>query len=180
MSKSGSAKYRRDLAKFERDLGAALDPKVINKRLIDRYGDEIIKAMIHSAHLGIGPGNKPYPAYSPQYEAAKKSKQGDTLRNWLRGLQRTGGKGGMLDPKNFSWEIDARGGLWLVWTAPDEQTGIYAEVHNEGLPLGPGGPRKKREFMHFETTDTLRIVWAGYDKAMDEIAAEFSAGYTIR
>lgn len=167
------AEQVKGLREFERDLDEFLDQRTINKAFVEWHGDTVIRIVISQARLGIGPGDTRYPAYSEKY-AAKKRKRGGTLGNWLRGMGHTGVAGGMLDPKNFSWRT-TRNGLWLVWTAPDERTGIYAEVHNEGLPLGPGGPRKKREFMHFDTRASGRAVFEAYQDTVDRLAAKFSA-----
>lgn len=165
------------LSKWERDLHKALSPATIHQHFIDKYGDDVIGRVIESANTGVGPQNQPYPAYSPEYKKLKERKQGTAFGNWLRGISRTGTSGGMLDPNNFSWVIE-RGDLWLMWTAPDTKAGIYAEVHNKGLPIGRGGPVKRREFMHFETAMTNAAVRQAYEQAMDEIAAQFSAGRT--
>jgi len=168
------------LKKFGRDLDAANDKAVIYKHFIEHHGDKVIKAVINAAHAGRGPQDKPYPAYAEKYKERKTKEQGSALGNWLRGIGKSGNKGGMLDPGNFSWDIDSRGDLWLVWTAPDQKTGIYAEVHNKGLPIGRGGPVKQREFMHFEAILTEVAVKMAHRQTLDELAAQFSAGRTPR
>jgi len=157
---------------FVRDLEKAISPREVHKRFVDRYGSEVIRAVIQSAKMGMGPGDTPYPPYSDSYKKQIDRKQG--AKFWLVGLSEKPAH--MLDEKNFSWEIDESGDLWLVWTAPDEQTGIYAEVHNNGKPIGKGGPVKKREFMHFDTLKTLTTVVKAYEAAMEELVADFNAG----
>lgn len=94
----------------------------------------------------------------------------------LRGIGRTGNAGGMLDPANFSWEIDADNVLWLVWTASDERMAIYGEVHQDGLPLGRNGPRKQRKWMHLEwqAADEAVVKWV--ENAVDALVEEFNRG----
>ncbi|MCK4625000.1 MAG: hypothetical protein KAV00_06805 [Phycisphaerae bacterium] len=162
------------LREFERDLPACVDAKVVHKRLVKIYSKEIIKAVIASAHHGKGPGDKQYPAYSPAYKK-RKDAQGKGIGNWLRGLSTKGDKGGLLDEKNFELITDAKGDIWLIWTAANEAQAIYGEVHNNGIP-----PQPQREFVHFMSIRTMREVWAGYEQAAREIAAEFSAGRAIR
>jgi hypothetical protein len=88
--------------------------------------------------------------------------------------------GKMLDPKNFSWRVEPSGRLLLVWTAPSPQVGIYAEAHNSGLPLGKNGPKKKREWMHFDTTLTMTAVVRGYEAAMRRLAEDFAGQWGKR
>lgn len=192
--------YRQQLAAFERDLGNVLSKKAVAEKFIELHGETVIKAVIASAKAGIGPGNKPYPAYADSYKRelgmetyagaemfakrlvakAYKANARKPEKTRLRKALAAGNKlwlylsGKMLDPKNFSWIVRENGRLFLVWTAPNEEVGVYAEVHNEGLPIGRGGPKKKREFMQFDTTLTMTAVVRGLDGAMRRLAEEFA------
>ena len=193
------------LSDFNRDLQAFLQPETIHRRFREKKGKAIIDSVVGSAKDGLGPGDAKYPDYEDSYKEQLGLRQ-RTGKAAMWSRKRAGaflatGKGGkarlhkaiaagnklwlwltgvMLAKANFSWEEPKGDELTLKWTAPDEQVGIYAEVHNEGLPLGRNGPRKKREFMHFETTRTLAAVDAGYEQALRELTAQFSAGYKPR
>lgn len=169
------AKRIKGLREFERDLNALLSTKTIHKHLAEHHGETVLDAVIGAAESGIGPGDKPYPAYSPEYDKLKAKKGGGM---WLRGIGRTGKRGGMLDRKHFKYEVEADGSAALVWTAPDERMGIYAEVHQEGLPLGRGGPKKKRKWLHFEGRTSATALDQAYQATLDELAAQFNAGRT--
>jgi hypothetical protein len=160
------------LDQFEQDLDEYMSTERIWQHFVEAKGDEIIRVVIAAAHAGIGEDGRGYTRYSPQYKARKTKTQGSALGNWLRGLDRTGNVGGMLDKSNFSWEIKG-GSLWLVWTAPDEQTGIYAEAHQKGL-----GNMPKRLWLHFSATQHIRAVETAFDQTIRELAAEFTAQWT--
>ena len=194
------------LPEFERDLLAVLTPATVHRRFVEKKGKIVIDRLIASAKAGIGPGNTKYAAYEESYKEhlglRPRTGRGGRWTPKRAGAFLATGKGGkgrlhkaiaagnklwllltgtMLAKTNFAWEQPQGTGLTLVWTAPDEQTGIYAEVHNYGAkPIGRGGPRKKREFMHFESSVTLRAVEEAYRQAIDELAAAFSAGHAIR
>jgi hypothetical protein len=185
--------YRQQLSQFEKDLGTVLSAKAIAEKFVELYGEAVIKAVINSAKAGIGPGDQPYPAYSDSYKAqlgmekyagaemfakrlvgkAYKALEGKSEKVRFRGSLAAGNKvwlyltGKMLDPKNFAWVIRA-GKLFLVWTAPSAEVGVYAEVHNTGPKKMP-----KREWMHFDTTITMTAVVRGYEGSMRRLAEEF-------
>ena len=190
------ARTLQGLDDFERDAQAFIEN--IASHFIDAFGDRVVEAVITAAKVGIGPGDKKYPAYSQSYKKQLGLKGGHSATMSRRYLKTgAGGKrrvekaqaagnkvfltatGTMLDPSNFSWATD-KGGVTLVWTAPSDEVGVYAAVHNDGLPIGRGGPRKKREFMHFEA----RLTWAAVEKALDEsisdLARQFNEGMTPR
>ncbi len=169
----------RGLKQFERDLDKFLSPDRIGAAFVERFGKVLIQQLIADAHVGTGPGNTRYPPYSAEHLKVKVRKQGGAAGNFLRGPSRTGRRGGMLDAKRFGWKVNMRvgsskGGAVLVWTAENAEMGIYAEVHNSGLPIGKGGPVKKREFMHFDTTAMQSIIAKGFEDTIDGLSAEFA------
>ena len=141
---SGQAQQNNDEI-FKR-LERTIDRKAVAEHIRDKHGDEIVNLVIGHAKAGLGLNDQAYPDYSEKYK--KRIKKAGGGKMWLRGIGKTGRSGGMLDPANFEWEIDASGGLWLVWKAADERMAIYGSVHNDGLPLGRNGPRKPRPWMH--------------------------------
>lgn len=159
---------------FERDLDRCLSTKVINSHLRDRHEKEIVNAVIGSAKAGIGPGDRVYPGYSESYQ--KQIDRAGGAKLWLRGIGKGGRQEGMLDPEHFAIVVDAQGHAFLVWTAPDSRMGIYAEVHQEGLPIGRGGPRRERRWLHFENRANVNAVVKAYELTFNSLAAQFSAG----
>ena len=97
------------------------------------------------------------------------------MKRWLRGIDNTGNKGGMLGIERFSIEVNAKGRAWLVWTPADDDMATYARVHNFGLPIGKGGPRKQREWMHLQSVATATAVYNAYLRAIKERVAKFNA-----
>ena len=138
------------------------------------YGAGIIEAVIASAAAGVGPDNRPYPEYSPEY-AKRKKKAGGPIR-FLRGIESPGRTGGMLDPARFHFEIGAGGRLWLVWTSAGGKMDVYAEVHQLGLPLGKNGPRKQRMWLQVATARSSTAVFKGYQMAIDDLIMAWNAG----
>jgi hypothetical protein len=128
-------------------LSRVTDKRRIATFIVSRKGPEIINLIIGHAKAGLGEEDAAYPPYSPKYDKRKAKAGGG---QFLRGIGKTGRSGGMLDPKNFSFEVTADGVLYLVWTAADARMAIYGQVHNDGLPLGKGGPSKKRPWMHLK------------------------------
>lgn len=188
------------LKEFEARLQDQLDRRKIARKFITVAGKHVIDSVIASAKLGIGPNDAPYPPWSESYlkqlQAVDEGDAGQYSRVLARKFWQTG-KGGMqrakkaaaagmkqflyltgkmLDLKNFSWRVWQTGTLALEWRAPDTRTGIYAEVHNNGLPIGRGGPIKKRTFMHFTSSMTKRTVLMGFKMAIGQMAADFNSG----
>lgn len=163
----------KNLKQFEKELIKATDNKRIYEKFIELHGDEVIRQVIAAAKLGIGPGDKPYPGYSESYKKQIAKKGG--RKYYLRGIGSEGRSGGSLDENNFSWEI-RKDRLWLVWKPPSKEAGIYMEVHNSGKPIGKGGPRKKREFMHFLASGTRAAVESGFQDALEAVAVDFDTG----
>lgn len=170
MARSFRFKNQKEL---EKALIEAVDSQRIYEKFIEIHGDEVIRQVVAAAKLGIGPGDKPYPGYSESYQKQIAKKGGRKF--FLRGIGKEGRSGGSLDEKNFSWEI-RKDRLWLIWKAPNKEAGVYMEVHNSGKPIGKGGPRKKREFMHFEAGMTRAAVEKGFQEALEAIAVDFDAG----
>ena len=179
------------IASYATELDKLLDLRKIHLALIGGtspaaygncgYGKEIIHAVIAAAAKGVGPDNAPYPAYEPWYEAMKRKASGPA--RWLKGMERTGpgqyanrGRwGGMLDGSRFRFEVDQKT-LWLVWTAENDRMAIYAEVHQEGLPLGRGGPSKKRTWLHIACEGSMAATVKAYQLAIDDMIAAWNAG----
>ena len=167
------------LKDFERDLEAFCTPAKIAQRFIDLHGDRVIEAVITSAKAGLGPG-KPFP---PHADSTAKGLGLHAKTGGKASWTRSGGKknflvqsGVMLDDKRFTWRID-RDGITLVWdSGGDAKLGTYAEVHNDGLPIGRGGPVKQREFMHFECTISWAAVEIGLGAAIEDLKGQFEAG----
>jgi hypothetical protein len=157
--------FKGQVKEWEDDVVKTVSPETVHKKLIELHGKELIKAVIGAANLGTGPNGKKYPAYSKEYAKLKKEKGRGTLGNWLRGL---GDGKRMLAEKNFSWEIKGKG-LYLVWTAPDKQTGEYAEAHQEGL-----GNMPERRWLHFEATRTIKAVEKAYQDTFDAVIEDFN------
>ena len=164
----------KEYKKFVKDLYAVVDDRVVMTHLRDHHTEPIVDAVIASAVSGIGPGNRKYPAYSPAY--AKKKRQAGSMR-WLRGIGNDGRSGGMLDPKNFSIMVSARGNAALVWHGPQE---TYPRVHQEGLPLGKNGPRKKRKWLHFDNPSNAAAVRLALGNTFKELVAQFNANRKIK
>ena len=163
-----------DIDRFGKDLDAMLSPKVIGDRLKARHTKTIAKAVVDSAHNGIGPQNVPYPAYSESYE--KEIARAGGPKQWLKGIA---GAPHMLDLTRFSISVSPKGrNIRFVWTAGSGTMFTIATVHNFGLPIGKGGPRKQREFMHFENTLNETTLTGAIEATMDSLAAQFSAGRT--
>jgi hypothetical protein len=187
---------------FERDLLATVDPATIARQFVQAHGDETIRLVINAAKAGDGPDGSPYPPYAQSYRQQLSMSPGEMFSKRLvrqsydanagrsekarfRMALAAGNKawltltGTMLNPANFSWQINPDGSLDLVWTAPNDECGVYAEVHNNGLPIGKGGPVKRREFMHFSS----RLVTAALDSAIadtfERIVDKFNAGDRI-
>jgi len=154
---------------FQRDLLKAVDSRTIHERLLKDQLKELVNALIGAAEAGIGPGNSNYAAYSEAYKK-RIAKHGGQKR-WLRGIGRSGRSGGMLDPKNFSGEVDNQGRAFLVWTAPDSTAAIYGPVHQEGTDKMP-----QRKWHHFESTRSAAALLKAYRYTLDKLAAIFSAG----
>ena len=147
------------------------DKKAIHKHLAAHYGDEIIETIIASAKAGVGPRNRQYRDYEPSYtkHLQREAAKGKPHPHKLRSAGRTGRAGGMLDPERFKWKISPSGRLFLIWTAAGQRMAIYGEVHQEGLALGKGGPRKKRKWMHVDSAETDRAVVHAYEKTIDDL-----------
>lgn len=165
--------YFRKLRELEKNLLAVVDQETIYRHLAEHHGKEIINAVIGAARAGIGPDNKSFPKYSPEY-AKRKAEHGKTDL-WLRGIERAGRADGMLGPERFSYEI-VGGRLFLVWTAGNAQMAIYGEVHQEGLPLGRGGPRKQRRWMHLESATASKAVQKAFELTIRELSAQAARG----
>lgn len=164
------------LRDYERDMAAVLTPNVIARRLKKLYGGRILTAVLQMAKAGIGPDDAPYPPYSASYQkslgmAGSRTRSGAKKNFLVR-------SGDMLDRGNFDWTA-TNTGLTLVWTQPNAKVGIYAEVHNDGLPIGRGGPTKRREFMHFEARASREAVNIGIARAWDDLIKQFNAGRRI-
>jgi len=96
-------------------------------------------------------------------------------KRWLRGIESTGNKGGMLGVERFQIRVSPGGKAFLVWTAENPNMGVYAHVHNDGLPIGRNGPRKQREWMHLQSTLTATAVVAAYKRVVKARAAKFNS-----
>lgn len=165
-------------AKANNDALLARLEKVFVKRRIaqyiqERHGKEIINLIIGHAASGLGPSDAAYPKYSPKYDKRKAKTGGG---RFLRGIGNTGRSGGMLDPKNFTWETDPQGGLWLVWKAADARMAIYGAVHQEGLPLGKNGPRKHRKWMHLDWEGARKAVATFVENIVNILVQQFNGG----
>lgn len=149
-------------------LAADLDPERLAEkilRVVERdYGDEIIGAVLGSAKAGIGPKDAPYPPLSKQY--ADQFKGG--RKNFLTVTDT------LLSTDRFSLTAGGHT-LTLAWSG-DAELGLIATVHNDGLPIGRGGPRKQREFVHFESSATWAVLTQALERAFDKVAAEFNRG----
>lgn len=149
-------------------LAGDLDPDQLAAKVLkivqDEHAAEIIDAVIGSAKAGIGPGNKGYPPLSAAYEAKFKGQR----KNFLAVTDT------LLNTERFS--LTARGvTLTLMWSGNDK-LGIIATVHNDGKPIGRGGPIKQREFVHFESTPIWSVLNSALERAFDRVAAEFNRG----
>jgi hypothetical protein len=160
-----------------KELMKVVNRKTIHDRLSKGHGKEIINAVVGSAKAGVGPGNKKYPPYSKSYTRqlglSRGRVKGGDIKNWLHL------SGAMLEKGNFGWEVASDGKLFMVWTAPNDKVGTYAEVHQEGLPLGKNGPKKQRKWLHFETTASAKAVVKAYEATIGEMVLEFNAGRTL-
>ena len=172
------AEFTNQLHALERRLTAMLSKKVIHKHLVEHYGQEIINAIIGVAKSGIGPGDRPYQGYSESYKKQIAKHGGRKL--FLRSIGEQGREGGMLDPARFTYEISGDGRLWLVWSAANNRMGVYAEVHNKGLRIGPHGPSIKREWAHVESARANRAVVSAYNRTMNDLAAQVARGQMPR
>ena len=164
-----------DLKGFQKQMERVTDPDYLHKRLIEKFEKEIVSTVISIAQTGRGPDGKEYPKYSEAYRKIKEQAKGGTKGRWLRGVGNTGKKGGMLDADNFSLDIERGGGIWLVYDAPDNKTDIRAHVHNDGLPIGRGGPKKVREFVGWYT-GTIDAYIESMQIIIDDVGAETSVG----
>jgi len=162
--------------KIMRDLESIITPEIVNRRAadIENKTHVVTQAIIAVASMGVGPDGVAYPEYSPAYAKWKASK-GPLSGRWLRGVGNKGRTGGMLDVKRFKAEIRTRGTLWIAWTALGSRMAIYGHVHQDGLPLGPGGPRKQRRWMHLQSEESRNAALALYSETLDQLVAEFNA-----
>ena len=165
------------LREFERDLAAVLDDRTIHKHLADRHGKEIVNAIIGTAKAGIGPGNAPFAPYSPAYRR-RIEKAGGT-KFWLRGIDRRGRGGGMLDPERFEVVVDPEGGGAVEWQPADSRMAAYGPVHQGTRYGGENDTRGRippRPWLHFDNAANQAAVMKAYELTIDELAAAFSAG----
>ncbi len=160
---------------FYDGIDTVTSQRAINKLMLKDHFKTLLAIIINTTKQGVGPGEKRYPRYSERYKKWKQPFVGAPY--WLRGKGRTGKSGGMLDPGNFSSEVEQDGTGWIVWDAPDPRMAIYGEVHQEGLPLGRNGPRKQRKWLHFEHRNNTTALIKAYDATIVKIVAMFSAGW---
>ena len=158
--------------KGKKQLQQALDDfsdmKVIHETVKKVAEKELINAIIGSAKAGVGPGGRKYKPYSKVY--AEVVKKAGTTKLWLRGLGKSGRKGGMLDPDNFHIEIQSDGRAFIVWDGDQE----YGPVHQEGE-----GKMPKRKFLHFENNRNFEALMKAYREALDRMTANFNAGRKV-
>ena len=169
------AKFRREYKAVFARIEKAVNRKVISEAFKAWHGDELIAQVIASAKAGHGRGDTFYPAYSEAY-AAKVASSGKR-KPWLVGIDTAPG-GSMLARERFGFTIDAQGTLWLRWT-PDPAVpaqAVYGRVHQEGLPLGPGGPKKLRPFVQITARQTAGKVTRWWADTMRRIVAQVNAG----
>ena len=157
-----------------RELRRTTTDKVIMDRFVKDHGKTVINVVRGTAKAGIGPANEKYPALSKRYAARKAKKVGKFADIWLTL------SGEMLKEQHFSWEVNPNGKTFLVWTAPDDNVGTYAEVHQEGLPLGRGGPRKKRTWLHFGNTANQTALFKALELALDKLVIEFNLNRRVK
>jgi len=183
---------KEDIAKVGAGLNATLTTSNVSTRFVAAHGDPVIEQVVSSAKAGIGPDNRPYPPYSESYRkslgldtegyshtlvrrAYKGLKSPELKKYKISRLLGAGNKawltltGAMLARGNWAWRIEG-GQLWLVWTAPDEQVGAYAEAHNFGSPKMP-----QREFVHVESAGSTKALEDGIEASINELVDEFNS-----
>ena len=153
---------------FFKSLYEALDRKTVNGKLaeMEERRPEITNALIGIAKAGMGPENVRFQSYSEAYRKWKQ-KHGGIVGKWMRSAERSGRAGGMLDPGNFSIEVQEDGRAFFTWTPGDAEQAIYGHVHNNG-----DGKMPKREWMNLQTDGSVRAVEEQYKLAMEEVLAE--------
>ena len=173
-----AATFRRKLREVMGRVDACIDRKTIGEAFERRFGDKLIEAVIQAAKDGIGPGRKPYPGYEPGY--AKQVSKSGGQKPWLVGID--SGTGKMLAKARFKYEYDADGTLWLVWRPDPSVPGmaVYGRVHNEGLPLGRGGPKKLRPWMHFDNPGVQAKRQGWMRQTIAELTSMAARGQTPR
>ena len=152
------------LDKLKRDLDPDDFIAKVLKIVADEHAAEIIDEVIGSAKKGKGPGDQDYPPLSAAY-AAKFKGQRKTFLSVV---------GTLLDTQRFS--LTAKGTTLTQKWEGDDKLGIIATVHNDGLPIGRGGPVKQREFVHFESRNTLSKLWNAIELAAERVTREFNRG----
>jgi len=167
-------RHKANNKKIYANLYKAVDEKRLSEKVRDIGGKEIINALIAAAKDGLGPGDVPFQAYAKSYD--KQIKKSGKRKFMLRGIGLQGRSGGMLDPKRFTWEIDSKGKLWLVWKGDSPEMNTYAHVHNDGLKIGKHGPSIQREWMHFNAPAIDKIIRSAYKIAAEQLVAEFNQG----
>jgi len=137
----------------------------------DNKDKKVIRAVIEAAMSGHGPGNKPYPPYSEDYDRRKKAAAGQGKR-WLRGIKQQGLH--MLNRVHFKWKKVSETVINLVWRGTGK-TGDYARVHNDGE-----GKMPKREWMHLESSEAINEVNDLIAGTLNNHAKKFNAKYGKR
>lgn len=152
----------------------------IAKDFVARADKTVTQAVQAAARAGLGPGDRPYPKYLPDkkgqtsaYEKKKRAAAGKASE-FLWGLEdkrykKGGAAGHMLDLRNFHWEKIDETTVQLVWQASGKASD-YAEAHNEGI-----GNMPKREWMHLEANNTLRIIDSLIKQIADDHTEQFNA-----
>ena len=181
------AKRVQDTVEFRRffaNVTKLADRRALGKRIEKSpAGRELINKVIGEAKAGRGPNGRRYADYSKAYRKLK-ARTGGVKGRWLRGKDKTGRAGGMLDPKNFDYEVTSDGRLFLVWT-PDPsvpEMAVYSRVHNDGT-LTAGRNRDttipQRKWMHLDGPAQVKAVMAMFDALYKQLVADINAGRTI-
>ena len=186
----GKQGFKSGFREFERDLNAAISPKVIfskfRKTQDERKPGDVVRSLVKAARAGHGPNDEPYPGYSESYKQQIR-RAGAGQKFFLVGIGRTARyahkRGGMLDYAHFHWMSPTDRAIALRWSTTDDQMGAYAVAHNEGTATAGRSHNVKipaRPWMHFEASQTWAAVEQWLKVAMDRVAAELSAGRTPR
>jgi hypothetical protein len=179
--------YKDNFVEVCKALDNALSLKTINEYMSgkrggvkgkDGYAGGVINAIIGSAVSGIGPGNAKYARYKPSYVKFLKRKAAEdkatdpgAAKRYLRGIENTGRKGGMLGRERFSTEVDGSGELWIVWTSDGStEMNAYSDVHQHGNRTTAARP-----WFHLDTAGTVNAYIKAVKLTVDDLVAAFNA-----
>lgn len=192
---TGSSQFDRDFRKWQAQLMRAVHPATFHQKVQEKHLPGIVNAIIGTAKAGIGPGNKPYPAYSESYKkqlglavrggamTARKARS-RALRSgegwqaakragrklWLVGVI---GMDRMLDPGKFSWELQGPR-LFLC-----HEGGVVPATHQGDRYGGKShtkGDIPDRPFLHFANSANAGSAQTSYRLTLERRTAKFNAG----